>query len=101
MTAPKIADLVFAARALAGATFKGACDNAKDKPSTCLRAESERPLSRAERERYMGSTRRGFALYDHTRMCRSCAAYWLSERAAQLLEEKAHIEAVDAAVVDP
>jgi hypothetical protein len=77
------------ARELANELFRrdvldctGPTDNG---PVTCIRAEEDRPLTRAEKAK--GWSHRGFASYDTSRMCRGCEAYYHAERAAQNLHE--------------
>jgi hypothetical protein len=78
-TAREIANECFRTEALP-------CANQRtDASPTCIQAEEDRPLTRAEKAK--GWARRGFADYDTARMCRACEAYYHAERAAQLLHE--------------
>jgi hypothetical protein len=82
-------------RDAANALFAGPCPDVVAvrggfSPS-CLQRERDRPLTKAERERAGGGSVRGFHLYDASRMCRACGAYWHAECAALLVEEaRAH-----------
>jgi len=76
------AELAKTARGLASELFKGPCES--HHAQRCLEKQ-EFAIPDSVRRR---PVRRSFIDYNHKDMCLPCAAYWLAERTAQLLEHR-------------